>query len=171
MNSMESNHQLRSRALLIGALVVGFISGCFVISWSDSHPSFLGKTKPLVERDEVTALGRDTVSYYSMPEDWLHVIADARKEWPLSFEHDSSLGGLRTKVLTVPRIEHGHVELFYPPDKEITFFPRRLAVNHKGKVVALDEGDEPWTGIQMRVYRRPRTLDGVVEWIHKNFKV
>ncbi len=136
-----------------------------------SQPEFLGKSKPIVQRDEGSSGVRDTVSYYSMQRDWLQVLDQAKKELPTAFEHDTTVSGFKAKVLTVPRMEGGRLQMFYPPEKEITFMPRRLALNNSGKVIAIPEHERAWTGIQMRVFRRVKPFESIVEWVHKNLKV
>ena len=91
---MAPNHPRKSRAIVWAALVAGFVFGCVVMSLGHPRLEFLGGNTPLAQRDEDTSTGHDTVTYYSMPADWLHVVDQARKELPASFEHDTILGGL-----------------------------------------------------------------------------
>ena len=125
----------------------------------------------LAEREEASDSIRATVSYYSLQADWKQVVTWAKNEMPGAIEHETTLVGVKAKVLIVPRIENGRKQLFYPPEMEITVMPRRLILNSKRRVVAMADLGGGWTGIQMREYRQPKPLDGLAEWVHKYLKV
>ncbi len=167
---MKEQGLKHSRWLVLGAVCFGFLAGCLVMSVSQNRPAFLADSTQVAQKQEKGTSSVDRVSYYSVQSDWKTVLNRARKELPNYFESDTLISGLRAKVLTVPRIENGRIQLFYPPAQEITFMPRRFSVNHDGHVVAILKEGQSWTGIQVRIYRQPQPFDGLVEWVRKAFK-
>jgi len=168
---MRSRREWRSRLIVCAALATGFAGGCFFMSLHQARPLFLHGAEPIAEKEETNSAGGDTVSYYSIGGNWLDVFARAMKELPHPFAHDAFMAGVPAKVITVPRVVNGRLQLFYPPQEEITFIPRKLALSQNGRVLAYGTSGLPWTGIQVREYRDQRPLDGIVEWFRKGLKV
>lgn len=168
---MQGFTSWRARGIIAVAVATGAIGGCLLVWLQAPRPQFLNGVSPLLQREEKNSAGADTISYFTLGGDWLKTFDRARRELPSAIEHDTTVAGLQAKVLTVPRVENGRSQLFFPPQEEITFVPRKLALNEQGQVVAVTESRRSWTGIEMREYRKPRALDGLVEWFRRGLKV
>jgi len=149
---------------------MGCIMGWILASVSPQTPPFLSHVPMLSKQYLSTKRGGGSITYYTMPLDWKQVIAQAKLDFPQSLSRETNVAGLRAKVLTVPRVVNGRIQLFDPPQEEITFMPHRLAIGKNGRVVAVENHDQPWTGVERHVYHREWMLDDLIDWVQRQVK-
>ena len=167
---MTSRRVLNPTFGFAGAVAVGCVLGFILAKMSPSTPPFL-RMAPLLSKKFLSASqGGGSISYYTMPEDWNSVMTKAKRDYPNSLSRDTSVAGLKAKIITVPRIVDGRIQLFSPPEEEITFIPSRFAIGKAGRVVAVKESGAPWTGIERHVYHKPEMLDSLFDWLQKRLK-
>ena len=114
---------------------------------------------------------RGTTTYFSFKGDWQSVYARAKAEMPNAIERETILGGTPARILTVPRVEGGHVRVFFPPVREITILPQRLVLTEGGQLMNGDESHDVWASIKISEYHQPHILDSAVDWVRDHIDI